>query len=130
MSPARSSAAEFGARLREHRRSRGLSQCDLGGDRFTGSYISHLESGRRTANQRFRFEASHVDELRALTPPSITRPERYGAVIAKGDEVLDWHEMHDRYAGSTMRLVDGSDHGLSDFDDHLPFVLRSLGLMS
>lgn len=88
------------------------------------------QSGYHDSNQRFRFEASHVDELRALTPPSITRPERYGAVIAKGDEVLDWHEMHDRYAGSTMRLVDGSDHGLSDFDDHLPFVLRFLGLMS
>ena len=88
------------------------------------------QSGYHDSNQRFRFEASHVDELRALTPPSITRPERYGAVIAKGDEVLDWHEMHDRYAGSTMRLVDGSDHGLGDFDDHLPFVMRSLGLMS
>ena len=41
----------FGARLRENRRTKGLSQAELGGERYTGSYISHLESGRRTANR-------------------------------------------------------------------------------
>lgn len=39
----------FGPRLRALRRLRGLSQADLGGDRFSGSYISHIESGRRQA---------------------------------------------------------------------------------
>lgn len=37
----------FGAKLRQLRRAQGLSQAELGGDRFSGSYISHLESGRR-----------------------------------------------------------------------------------
>jgi uncharacterized protein len=41
----------------------------------------------------FFFRAEYVDELRALTVPAITRPERYLAVIAKGDELLDWREM-------------------------------------
>lgn len=40
----------FGARLREVRKRAGLSQSELGGDRYTGSYISHLESGRRAAS--------------------------------------------------------------------------------
>lgn len=44
-----SSAVEFGTMLREARRRKGLSQAQLGGDRYSGSYISHLESGRRTA---------------------------------------------------------------------------------
>lgn len=38
---------EFGHQLRESRLHRGMSQVALGGDRYSGSYISHLESGRR-----------------------------------------------------------------------------------
>lgn len=41
------SGRAFGAQLKELRRSRGLSQSDLGGDKYSGSYISYLESGRR-----------------------------------------------------------------------------------
>ncbi|MFT3862222.1 helix-turn-helix domain-containing protein [Micropruina sp.] len=36
--------------MRETRKRLGMSQAELGGDRFTGSYISHLESGRRAAS--------------------------------------------------------------------------------
>lgn len=78
--------------------------------------------------ERFFFRPEFIAELRALAVPAITRPERYGAVIAKGDEVLSWHEMTARYPGATVRLLDGSDHALSDFDDHLPFVLEFLQL--
>lgn len=78
--------------------------------------------------QHFFFRAEFVDELRALTPSAITRRERYFPVIAKGDELLSWHEMAARYAGEPMRLIEGSDHALSDFDDHLPHILRFLKL--
>jgi predicted esterase YcpF (UPF0227 family) len=78
--------------------------------------------------EHFYFRAEFVDELRALTPPGISRPGRYGAVIAKGDEVLDWREMAGRYAGARLRVLEGSDHALSDFDDHLPFLLSCLQL--
>jgi predicted esterase YcpF (UPF0227 family) len=77
---------------------------------------------------RFEFKAEYVDEARALTPPHITRPQRYAAVIAKGDELLDWREMSQRYAGACIRLLEGSDHALSDFEQHLPFVLDFLRL--
>ncbi len=76
----------------------------------------------------FDFQPASIDELRALTPPAITRPERYAAVIAQGDEVLSWQEMTGRYPGAHIRLLPGSDHALSDFDDHLPFVLEFLKL--
>ena len=78
--------------------------------------------------ERFFFRAGYVDELRALTPAAITRPQRYFAVIAKGDEVLDWREMSARYAGCRIKLLDGGDHALSDFDAHLPDVLAFLGI--
>jgi hypothetical protein len=60
--------------------------------------------------------------------PAITHPERFFAVIAKGDEVLDWREMAARYAGAQMRLLEGGDHALSDFDEHLPHILSFLRL--
>jgi hypothetical protein len=77
---------------------------------------------------RFVFGADDVDALRAMTPGPITRPERYFAIVAKGDEVLDWREMVARYPGANVRLLEGSDHALSDFDEHLPQILRFLGL--
>jgi hypothetical protein len=84
------------------------------------------QSAFHTPQERFFFRAAYVDELRDMTPGAITRPERYLAIIAKGDEVLDWREMTARYPGVNLRLLDGSDHALSDFDDHLPHILRFL----
>ena len=78
--------------------------------------------------EHFYFRAEFIDELRELRVPAITRPERYLPIIAKGDEVLSWREMSARYAGTPMRLIDGSDHALSDFEDHLPHLLRFLKL--
>lgn len=79
--------------------------------------------------EHFYFRAEYVGELREMTPPSLTRPDRYAAVIAKGDELLDWQEMTTRHAGARTLLLEGSDHALSEFDQQLPFVLRFLKLI-
>ena len=79
--------------------------------------------------EHFYFRAEFVDELRAMTPLTLTRLDRYAAVIAKGDELLDWDEMSVRHAGAHTLLLEGSDHALSDFDQQLPFVLRFLHLI-
>lgn len=78
--------------------------------------------------ERFYFRPEFVGELRAMTPAAISRPERYFAVIAKGDEVLDWCEMLARHQAGQVNLIEGSDHALSDFDDHLPQILEFLQL--
>ena len=81
------------------------------------------------SGEPFDFRPEYVDELRAIAPPAtLTDLGRYFAVIAKGDEVLSWREMSERYAGAQVRLLEGSDHALSDFDDHFPAVLAFLGL--
>ena len=77
----------------------------------------------------FEFKAEYIDELRELTPARLAHPDRYAAVIAKGDELLDWREMSRRYHGARIKLLEGSDHALSDFDRHLEFVLEFLGLL-
>ena len=78
--------------------------------------------------ERFFFRPEFVGELRAMRPAAPTRPERYFAVIAKGDEVLDWREMTARYAGARIKLLEGGDHALSDFDAHLADITAFLGL--
>jgi predicted esterase YcpF (UPF0227 family) len=79
-------------------------------------------------NDRFFFKPEFIDELRGLDAGPITRPENYLAIIAKGDEVLSWREMLARYAEAKVKLIEGSDHALSDFDDHLPDIFEFLNL--
>lgn len=78
--------------------------------------------------ETFYFRTGYVDELRALAPAAISRPERYYALIAKGDEVLDWREMSAHYRGAHGRLLEGSNHAISEFPDYLDEVLAFLDL--
>ena len=50
------------------------------------------------------------------------------AIIAKGDEVLDWREMVARYPQAELRLLEGGDHALSNFTEHLEPITRFLRL--
>ena len=86
------------------------------------------QSGFHAPHERFRFEAQHLDELRALKVGALRRPEQCLAIIATGDELLDWREMADYYAGCQLHVIQGSDHSLSDFDQHLPTLLDHLDL--
>jgi len=95
--------------------------------RDLGKYIGEQTAWHDPA-EHFYFAPEYVDELRALRPAAITRPERYFAVIAKGDEVLDWREMTARYPGAAIKLLEGGDHALSDFDAHLKEILAFLHL--
>ena len=75
------------------------------------------------SDQPFEFRREYLDELRALAVPAITRPERYLLIAATGDEVLDWRQMTAHYAGARQRVIEGSDHGLSDFAEYIDDVL-------
>lgn len=85
--------------------------------------------------ERFYFEPAYVDELRALedgiaamaADPARPRGRQF-AVIAQGDELLDWREMQAFCAGGEIRLLPGSDHALSDFDHHIDAVFEHLNL--
>jgi uncharacterized protein len=78
--------------------------------------------------EHFYFAPAYIDELRALQRGPVAHPERYFAVIAKGDELLDWREMTGRYAGARIKLLEGGDHALSDFEAHVEDVLAFLQL--
>ncbi len=79
--------------------------------------------------QTFLFDPAFVGELLALEVTCISHPERYFAVIAKADEVLDWREMLGHYPGAAIKLLPAGDHALSDFEQHLDEVLDFLNLV-
>ena len=91
---------------------------------------SHIgeQTSWQNPDDHFFFEARFVDELRALQAGLLAVPHNYLAIIAKGDEVLDWREMAARYADAQLLLLEGGDHALSDFDAHLPVILEFLDL--
>ena len=75
-------------------------------------------------DEPYDFRPEYIDELKALQVESITNPARYFLMAAKGDELLDWQEMVDFYKGAEQLVLEGSDHGISEYPEHLPKVLR------
>lgn len=80
------------------------------------------------SDQRFEFKREYIDELKEFAVEKITDPHRYFLVAATGDELLDWREMVAHYPGARQYVIDGSDHGISDFSDHLDAVLTFCGI--
>lgn len=97
--------------------------------RDLGRYIGEQTAWHDPA-ERFFFDAAYVEELRDMQCGPISGPSRYFAVIAKGDEVLDWREMTARYPGAKIKLLEAGDHALGDFDEHIGEVFDFLGLRS
>ena len=79
-------------------------------------------------SQRIHFDACFIDELLDLEATPVRHTPPTLAVIAKGDEVLDWREMLTAYGQDRVRLIEGGDHAISDFDAYLPEILGFLGL--
>ena len=75
------------------------------------------------SGQPFEFKPEYIAELRALKVERITRPERYFLIAATGDEVLDYRAMVAHYAGARQKVIDGSDHAISEFEQYVDEVL-------
>jgi predicted esterase YcpF (UPF0227 family) len=76
------------------------------------------------SNEPFDFRPEYIDELKALQVEKITTPERYFLIAAKGDELLDWNEMAEFYQGANQLILEGSDHGISEYRELVPRVLE------
>ncbi len=79
-------------------------------------------------SQKIFFKAAYVAELAELeAQPQSASPQTL-ALIAKGDEVLDWREMWARHQAGQVRLFEGGDHALVNFDDDWPEISQFLRL--
>lgn len=81
-------------------------------------------------NEPFEFKREYIDELRALMVPNLTCPQRYFLIASKGDEVLDWRDMVTHYPGAQQLVLEGSDHGISEFAQYADQVLAFAGVVS
>ena len=77
--------------------------------------------------EEYDFTSAHLAELAALEVDRIV-PGRYLLIAAKGDEVLDYRRAVERYRGCRQIVIEGSDHGLSDFADYVDTVLAFCGI--
>jgi predicted esterase YcpF (UPF0227 family) len=78
--------------------------------------------------EKIYFDAAYVQELAELEAQTAPAEPSTLALIAKGDEVLDWREMLARHQAGQVRLIEGSDHALTDFDDYWPEISQFLRL--
>lgn len=77
--------------------------------------------------EAYELTREHIAEWRALDTPTI-RPERYLLIVETGDEVLDHRVAVRKYAGARQIVVEGGDHTLKSFPEHLPAILEFAGL--
>jgi len=76
------------------------------------------------SEEPFDFKAEYINQLQMLQVNRISNPERYFLIAAKGDELLDWREMATFYPGAKQLILEGSDHGISDYATHLSSVIE------
>ena len=57
----------------------------------------------------------------AVTPKRLAN---YLLLVETGDEVLDYREAVDFYAGARQVVREGGDHGFSRFTEYLPHILE------
>jgi uncharacterized protein len=88
---------------------------------FIGAQVN-LYSG-----ERYYFSEQHIRELEALETEHIT-PERYLLLVQTGDEILCYEDAVRRYHGCEQRVIEGGDHGFSDFERYVDTALAFCGI--
>ncbi|MEO6917969.1 MAG: YqiA/YcfP family alpha/beta fold hydrolase [Collimonas sp.] len=80
------------------------------------------------SDEPFEFKREYMAQLQALQIDAITQPQRYFLIAATGDDVLDWREMVGHYPHARQQVIQGSDHGISEFADYADQVLAFCGV--
>ncbi|MDX1329456.1 MAG: YqiA/YcfP family alpha/beta fold hydrolase [Burkholderiaceae bacterium] len=81
------------------------------GDRLVGTFPLWHDP-----NATMTFTENDLQALKAYAVSAALVPINTMAIVAKGDEVLDWREMSQHYHRAQLHLIAGGDHGLSNFE--------------
>jgi predicted esterase YcpF (UPF0227 family) len=89
-------------------------------DKFIGEH-ANFHSG-----ERFTFSPAHAAQLKAqVTPPTLAR---YWLMVESADEVLDYRQALEFYAGCRQTVLPGGDHSFTKFPDFVPQIIEFAGL--
>ena len=80
------------------------------------------------SGESFEFTLDHIEELRAIDLPVLSKPERFWLLVEEGDETLDYRHAVSRYAGARQTVLRGGDHSFTRWDEYLDPVIAFAGL--
>lgn len=78
--------------------------------------------------EKYIFTEEHIRQLQALDVDPITRPERYLLLTQTGDEVLDYRQGVEKYAGCRQIVEPGGSHGFDHFEQHIATIFAFFGI--
>ncbi len=118
---------------RHPRESITLVGSSLGG--FYASYLAehhdlraYLGVQRNLHTQRqYQLTEEHLRQWEKLYLPGV-HPQRYLLLLETGDEVLDYRLAVEKYKGARQIVIEGGDHSLQSFPEHIPLILDFAGL--
>jgi predicted esterase YcpF (UPF0227 family) len=76
--------------------------------------------------ERYELTQAHLEQWRRIAVSGITA-QRYLLLVETGDEVLDYRQAVKRYQGAEQVVIEGGDHSLRSFPQHLDRILRFAG---
>jgi predicted esterase YcpF (UPF0227 family) len=74
--------------------------------------------------ETFEFTPEHLAELEQLNVLQFSRPERFWLLVETGDEVLDYRQAVQKYAGARQTVIEGGDHSFQHFPDYLDAIVE------
>ncbi len=80
------------------------------------------------SGEAFEFTLDHIEELRAIDVPLLSKPERFWLLVEEGDETLDYRHAVQRYAGARQTVLPGGDHSFTRWSDYLDGIIAFAGL--
>ena len=108
---------------------------DIGAVLVNPAVVAHLSLKDFVGPQRwlysgesFEFTRDHIEELRAVDVPVLSKPQRFWLLVEEGDETLDYRHAVSRYAGARQTVLPGGDHSFTRWDEYLDPVIAFAGL--
>ncbi|MBK5104382.1 MAG: esterase [Burkholderiales bacterium] len=77
--------------------------------------------------QQYELTEEHLRQWQQLYLSTV-RAQRYLLLVETGDEVLDYRLAVEKYAGARQLVIEGGDHSLKSFPEHIALILDFAGL--
>lgn len=88
---------------------------------FLGQVLKNFYS-----EDAYVLRSDHLDVLERIDVPSLAKPERFWLLAQTGDEVLDYRDAVEKYAGARQSVIEGGNHSFANFEAFIPDIINFL----